>query len=285
MDSLEFRLLNEFQRNWPLVPQPYGLVGEKLGTGESWVLERLAAFQRDGVISRVGAVFAPGTIGASTLAALEVPPQRLKAVADIVSGFPEVNHNYEREHRINLWFVVTAPSEERLGQVLADIETEAQCGALLALRLTEEFRIDLGFDLRVNPAGAELAVPQPVRAPHTLTAQERRLVSALQEGLPLAPYPFAALGDATGIGEAQVLELHPPVDRGRLGPAAGCDRAPSRTGLSRQRDGGVGRAGHAGAAAGNQSGAAGWRHIVLPTCAGATALGLQPLLHDPRQEP
>ena len=73
MNNLEFRLLNEFQRNWPLEPQPYGAVGEKLGTGESWVLERLAAFQREGVVSRVGAVFAPGTIGASTLAALEVP--------------------------------------------------------------------------------------------------------------------------------------------------------------------------------------------------------------------
>lgn len=206
MNSLEFRLLNEFQRNWPLEPQPYGVVGEKLGTGESWVLERLAAFQRDGVISRVGAVFAPGTMGASTLAALEVPAERLGAVADIVSGFPEVNHNYEREHRINLWFVVTAQSEERLAQVLADIETEARCGALLALRLAEEFRIDLGFDLRGNAAAAELAVPQPARAPHTLTAQERRLVSALQDGLPLAPRPFAALGDVAGIGEAEALE-------------------------------------------------------------------------------
>ena len=88
----------------------------------------------------------------------------------------------------------------------ADIETEAQCGALLALRLVEEFRIDLGFDLRGDAAAADLAVPQPVRAPHTLTAQERRLLIALQEGLPLAPRPFAVLGDAAGIGEAEVLE-------------------------------------------------------------------------------
>jgi DNA-binding Lrp family transcriptional regulator len=203
--SLEFRLLNEFQRHWPLEPQPYGVVGEKLGTGESWVLERLAAFQREGVVSRVGAVFAPGTIGASTLAALEVPAERLTAVADIVSGFREVNHNYEREHQINLWFVVTAQSEERLAQVLGDIETEAQCGALLALRLVEEFRIDLGFDLG-GDAAAELAVPQPAPAPHTLTALGRRLVIALQDGLPLAPRPFAVLGFAVGISEGEALE-------------------------------------------------------------------------------
>jgi DNA-binding Lrp family transcriptional regulator len=206
VNSLELRLLNEFQRNWPLVPEPFHVVAERLGIDLSWVLERLAALQRDGVISRVGAVFVPGAIGVSTLAALEVPAERLRMVAEIVSGFPEVNHNYEREHRINLWFVVTAQSGKRLARVLADIETEAQCGAVLALGLLEEFRIDLGFDLRGEAAAAELAVPQPARAPHPLTAPERRLLIALQDGLPLTPRPFAALGDAAGVSEAEVLE-------------------------------------------------------------------------------
>jgi siroheme decarboxylase len=206
VNSVEFRLLNEFQRAWPLVPEPFQVVAERLGIEVSWVLERLAAFQREGVISRVGAVFAPGTIGASTLAALQVPAERLRAVADIVSGFPEVNHNYEREHRINLWFVVAAQSEARLAQVLADIEAEAQCGAMLALPLVEEFRIDLGFDLRGEAAPAALVSSQPAHAPRALTAQERRLLIALQDGLPLAPRPFAVLGEAAGIGEAEVLE-------------------------------------------------------------------------------
>jgi len=206
VDSLEFRLLNEFQRDWPLVPEPFQAVAERLGIQVSWVLESLAAFQRDGVISRVGAVFAPGSIGASTLAALEVPAERLRAVADIVSGFPEVNHNYEREHRVNLWFVVTAESDEGLAQVLKDIEAEAQCGAVLALPLVEEFRIDLGFDLRGEAAPAAPASPQPAHAPHALTTPERRLLTALQDGLPLAPRPFAVLGEAAGVGEAEALE-------------------------------------------------------------------------------
>jgi DNA-binding Lrp family transcriptional regulator len=160
--------------------------------------------QRDGSVSRVGAVFAPGAVGASTLAALEVPAQRLSAVAALVSGYREVNHNYEREHRINLWFVATAPNEERLAHVLASIEARAQCGELLSLRLLEEFRIDLGFDLRDAPA-ARLAVPRPARGPHFLTAPGLRLLMALQEGLPLVPRPFAALGDAAGIDEAAAL--------------------------------------------------------------------------------
>ena len=42
----------------------------------------------------------------------------LEPVADFVSSFPEVNHNYQREHRLNLWFVVAATSRERVWQVL-----------------------------------------------------------------------------------------------------------------------------------------------------------------------
>lgn len=206
MNALDFHLLNEFQRDWPLVPRPYAAVGEKLGVDECRVLERLAALQRDGAVSRVGAVFAPGAIGASTLAALEVPEDRLGKVADMVSAFPEVNHNYEREHPINLWFVATSRSEDRLAQVLAAIEQRAQCGPLLALRLEEEFRIDLGFDMTGEAAAADPTPPPLVRSPQALTASALALVAALQGGLPLVPRPFAALGEIAGLSEPQVLE-------------------------------------------------------------------------------
>ena len=206
MDDLDFRLLNDFQRDWPLVPEPYAAVGAKLGVEAGWVIERLAASQRDGAISRVGAVFAPGAIGASTLAALEVPAERLDDVAAMVSAFPEVNHNYEREHRVNLWFVVAAESDARLTRVLADIEKRAQCGVVLALKLVEEFRIDLGFDMRRDAAARRTAGLRPSRTVGPLSQRERRLLAALQGGLPLVSHPYAALGEAAGYSEAEVLE-------------------------------------------------------------------------------
>jgi xanthine dehydrogenase molybdopterin-binding subunit B len=65
----------------------------------------------------------------------------------MVSEFTEVNHNYEREHRFNLWFVVVADDEDRLEAVLAEIE--ARCGyPVLDLPLLNEYFIDLGFDLK-----------------------------------------------------------------------------------------------------------------------------------------
>jgi DNA-binding Lrp family transcriptional regulator len=145
--QLEQRLLNEFQQGMPLTPAPYADIARQLGVYETTVLETLKRLQTEGVISRVGAVFRPNRIGASTLAAMAVPAAELEDVADIVNQFSEVNHNYEREHRFNLWFVVVAEDEERLQTVLAEIEQ--RCGyPVLDLPLLNEHFIDLGFDLK-----------------------------------------------------------------------------------------------------------------------------------------
>jgi len=147
LSALQQHLLNDFQRDLPLTPTPYREIADALGVDEEAVLSHLQLLQTGGVISRVGPVFAPNRLGASTLAAVAVPPERLEEVAALVNTYGEVNHNYEREHRYNLWFVLTARDEARLSEVLAQIE--AAIGLpVLSLPLLEEFHIDLGFPLR-----------------------------------------------------------------------------------------------------------------------------------------
>lgn len=146
MDSLDRAILDRFQRGLPLVPRPYAAMAAALGCGEAELLDRLVRLRAAGKVARVGATFRPNRVGASTLAAMAVPPDRLDAVAGIVSGFDEVNHNYQRDHRLNLWFVVTAGDQERLQAVLDTIADA--CGlAVLDFPLVDGFHIDLGFPL------------------------------------------------------------------------------------------------------------------------------------------
>ncbi|HRF73607.1 MAG TPA: AsnC family transcriptional regulator [Accumulibacter sp.] len=206
-EALDFRLLNDFQRDFPLCPAPFAELAARLGVAESAVLRLLEGLRREGKIARVGAVFAPKRIGASTLAAMAVPPERLVAVAETVNRFPEVNHNYEREHRFNLWFVVTAGSEGRLQAALGAIEQVAGY-PLLRLPLLHEFHIDLGFSLdgktdKVLPGDSRRRAFVP---PRPLDEFERRLVMALQEGLPLFIRPFSVLASRVGCDESEVLE-------------------------------------------------------------------------------
>ncbi len=205
--GLDFRLLNDFQRDFPLCPAPFAELAARLGVSEAAVLQGLQTLRRAGKIARVGAVFAPKRIGASTLAAMAVPTERLAAAADAVNRFPEVNHNYEREHRYNLWFVVTAGSQERLQAALGAIE-QAAGWPLLRLPLLEEYHIDLGFalDSRAEERPGRVPVLRHAFVPPTqLDEFERRLVMALQEGLPLFNRPFSVLASRIGCDESEVL--------------------------------------------------------------------------------
>jgi DNA-binding Lrp family transcriptional regulator len=148
LDDVERRLLNDFQQDFPLSATPYADMARSLGVTEEEVLARLHELKQAGAISRVGAVVRPNTVGVSTLAAMAVPPEELEAVAAIVNGYTEVNHNYEREHRLNLWFVVTAPDVTHLTAVLDEIA--GRCGyEVLSFPLVEDYHIDLGFELRI----------------------------------------------------------------------------------------------------------------------------------------
>jgi len=145
-DAPDHRLLNDYQRDFPLTPRPFAQVAADLDVSEDEVLERLQRLRDAGAISRVGAVVRPNSVGASTLAAMAVPAARLAQVAAYVSALPAVNHNYEREHTLNLWFVVTAPDQETLAATLAEIAAETGL-EVCDLRLEADYHIDLGFPL------------------------------------------------------------------------------------------------------------------------------------------
>ena len=137
-------LIDRWQRNFPLEPRPYATVGRSMGRGTP-----IAAFERlidAGVITRIGAVVKPHAIGASTLAAVRAPAARLNAIAAAVSGEPLVNHNYQREHPLNPWFVIAGPDRAAVTRTIERIE-RATGLSVLDLPLVDAYHLDLGFPL------------------------------------------------------------------------------------------------------------------------------------------
>jgi len=146
LTEIDKRLLNDFQRDFPLSPAPYAEIAKQIGVSEETVLDRLESLKRRGAVSRVGPVFRPKRAGASTLAAMSVPEDRLTDVAALVNEYEEINHNYEREHHVNLWFVVTAENQGRVHEVLEDIERRSGLD-VLDLPMLKSYHIELGFSL------------------------------------------------------------------------------------------------------------------------------------------
>ncbi len=146
---LEQKLLDNYQRDFPLSTTPFADIAAELGVSETEVLETFGALKARGSVGRIGGIFKPGSVGASTLAAMEVPQDELETVADLVSSFATVNHNYEREHRLNLWFVVAADTQGEVTRTLRTIEEQTGF-AVLDLPMLEAFHLDLGFKLKWN---------------------------------------------------------------------------------------------------------------------------------------
>ncbi len=211
MERLTERLLNDYQRNFPLLPAPFEHIARSLDTDTGTVLERLRSLQATGAVSRVGPVFRPNTVGASTLAAIAVPDALLKRIAPVINAFPQVNHNYEREHRYNLWFVVTARDRHELDTTLKRIE-ERVGYPVLSLPLVRDYHIDLGFPMQL--ARQPEPVADPGHAPGTATtaadgrdaADAEDLIEAIQDGLPLVARPYLHIAERLGCTEQQVID-------------------------------------------------------------------------------
>lgn len=212
LDITDQALLDDFQRDFPLVPRPFAEIGARIGVTGDEVIARLAALRRSGAITRVGATVRPNTVGASTLAALSVPAERIEEVAALVGRESGVNHSYLREHDWNLWFVATAPDADQLQASLDRIGARSGL-RVLDLRLKRPFNIDLGFSLRGGAArpGSGAAADMSV-----LRDSDRPILHALSCGMPLVARPFAEMAADQGIDEPGLIARIAALQKARL---------------------------------------------------------------------
>lgn len=208
-------LLNPWQRNFPLVREPFAVLAQQWGRSSADVLSTLQGLSAGGALSRIGGVFSAHAGGAALLSAMAVAPERLNEVAAIVSAHPGVNHNYEREGHFNLWFVMTACDAPSLEHAMRALERDTGLAAL-RLPMVRPYRIDLGFDLRANVAGAPLAQADQGLAPVVADA-DRALAALLEAGLPLVERPFDVWARTLGCSPDGVLHtLQRWLDTGTL---------------------------------------------------------------------
>ncbi|MDC8786430.1 siroheme decarboxylase subunit beta [Roseateles koreensis] len=210
-------LLNRWQQRFPLSPEPFEELAAELGLADgAAVLARLKALERQGSLSRIGGIWAPRAAGAGLLCAMAVPAERLDEVAQRVNARVGVNHNYEREHAFNLWFVLTGPDAACLARELDALERECQLPTL-RLPMERAYRINLGFDLK-TPHGPDCEARQARNRPGVpVAAEDRALAACVEQGLPLVARPYAAWASAIGWDEARVqASLHRWLAQGSL---------------------------------------------------------------------
>ena len=193
-------LVDHFQRGFPLLSRPFAEIGAQIGLAEDAVIERFRRLGETGALSRIGAVVRPHAAGASTLAAVASPLADIERNAALINRRHGVNHNYQREHAFNLWFVVTGRTDADVAATLEGIERDTGL-AVLNLPLEKSYHIDLGFALFGRPSAK--TPPRPLTG--AADDDDRRLLAAIEQGLPLVARPYAAVAERLGVAERAVI--------------------------------------------------------------------------------
>ncbi len=143
LDDIDRAILNRMQDDLPLTSHPYAIIAAELGVAEADLLTRLSRMKDTRVITRFGPFFDAAAMGgAFCLCAMAVPSKDFETVLTKVNAHPEIAHNYERSHRLNMWFVLATETPEGIAATAEAIEGETGIAVLQFPKLQEFF---IGF--------------------------------------------------------------------------------------------------------------------------------------------
>lgn len=147
LDELDRRIVNRLQDGFPVCERPFAAVADELKTDETALIARIAALLDQGILSRFGPMYHAEQLGGGlTLAAMRIAPADFERVAEQVNAFPEVAHNYARDHELNMWFVLATETPQRIIVVIDAIE-RATGYPVYNMPKREEFFVGLKFEV------------------------------------------------------------------------------------------------------------------------------------------
>ena len=118
-------IINGLQGGFPISSRPFRDAGCELGLSEGELIDGVRHLIDTGMLSRFGPLWNAERLGGDVcLCAMAVPAQCFDAVAAQVNTHPEVAHNYERTHALNMWFVISADRPQRINEIAEIIEAE-----------------------------------------------------------------------------------------------------------------------------------------------------------------
>ncbi len=207
LDLIDRKLLNALQGSIELTERPFEAIATQLGIDESDLLQRAQSLRDTGVLRHLSPIFDVFRIGyKSALIAFAIEPERLEEAAAVVTAHPGVSHNYAREHRFNLWFVLAIPRERDFEATVGELARGTAAITYNILPALKLFKIAVAYDMVGKRTDAQPQEKKPPAARRDLTALERDIIRVCQEDLPLAPRPWAAAAAILGMPEARLLE-------------------------------------------------------------------------------
>jgi DNA-binding Lrp family transcriptional regulator len=214
LTNLERRFINHYQGGFPVLEQPFRLVAADLGCSENVLLDSVRHLLDTGILSRFGPLYDTVKLGGGlTLAAMSVPDEKFERITAQVNDFPEVAHNYRREHALNMWFVAATDSPEGIETTLNRIEQTTGLKVYNFPKL-EEFYVGLWLRLDADDRIETVPVPADITAASAISTGtsnilddlDRKIIHASQAGLALVDCPYGIIAEDAGCTSEEVKQ-------------------------------------------------------------------------------
>ena len=213
LTELERRFINQYQGGFPVLEQPFRMVAADLYCSEHALLDAVRHLLDTGMLSRFGPLYDAVKLGGGlTLAAMSVPEEQFERVTALVNEFPEVAHNYRREHELNMWFVLATETPENINTTINAIEQATGLNVYNFPKL-QEFYVGLWLDLDSGDEVTTIPVPAALAAAtasasndYILDELDRKIINNSQAGLPLVDCPYGIIAEDAGCTTLEVKQ-------------------------------------------------------------------------------
>ena len=150
LDTMDKRILDIIQTDFPLESRPYAIIAERLGITEQEALDRVNALRKSRLIRGLGPTSSrPNSVSCPRRAA-KVPGGQVDAFIAEVNRHVGVTHNYLRRHAYNVWFSPqSAPRGGRVRHASDDITAKTGI-PILNLPATKLYKIHVDFRWKRN---------------------------------------------------------------------------------------------------------------------------------------
>lgn len=208
----EIKILHEIQRGLPLLPRPYKVFRDMT---EMEVIALIKKFKKEKVIRRISALFNSKRLGyVSTLVAMRVAENKLDSVSAIINEYNEVTHNYERDDKYNLWFTLTASSNDKLERLIAEIKEKTGNNELLNLPTMNRFRINTIFRIPgyaekepLDTTIVDIEAPAEIKeyTPIAIDDLDKKILGELQN-IPIDCEPYLLISKRLKISQQELFQ-------------------------------------------------------------------------------
>ena len=213
LNTLERQFINTCQGNFPLIKNPFRQLAKQLGCDQDELIETVNKLKIRRYLTRFGPLYNADHLGGNlTLAAISVPSDRYTMVTELVNAYPQVAHNYRREHTLNMWFVLATQTAVEITTILTEIEQKT---GLKVYNFPKQHEFYIGLWLHLSSSGCASTIKidskpvtndSPPPSVYRINEIDKKLIRATQTGLPIEPTPYCRIAENIGLTETMVIQ-------------------------------------------------------------------------------